>query len=76
MDAIEKKDFEYEKVEEYVSSSFDYIDTHSSDRVIDWLILGNIPEELQKEIDREDAIGKRLARLDFKPPFAEREEIQ
>lgn len=51
MKAFEEKDFEYEKVEEYVEKHFDYIDTHSSDRVIDWFVLGNIPEELQKALE-------------------------
>lgn len=68
LDAIEKKDFEYEKVEEYIENSFDYVDTGSCDRVIDWLILGNIPEDLQQAIDADDAIAEKLAKLDFTPP--------
>lgn len=50
MDAFEKEDFEYEKVEEYVKKHFDYTDTHSSDRFIDWIILGQIPEDLQQTL--------------------------
>jgi len=74
MTAIEQKDFEYEKVESYVENSFDHIDTHSSDRVIDWLILGNIPEDLQAEIDREDAIGEEIRTFDFTPPAVRKEQ--
>ncbi len=67
LDAIENKDFEYEKVEEYVEKHFDYIDSHASDRVIDWIILGNIPEDIQKEIAEDEAIQKELSVLDFTP---------
>ena len=35
--AIKEKDFEFEKVEQYVERNFDVIDSNSSDRVIDWL---------------------------------------
>ncbi|MCR5544146.1 MAG: CDP-glycerol glycerophosphotransferase family protein [Eubacterium sp.] len=44
--AIEKGDFEYEKVEEYLENNFEYIDSNSCHRIIDWVIRGNIPEEL------------------------------
>lgn len=65
--AIENKDFEYEKVDEYVEKHFDYIDTHASDRVIDWIILGNIPEDIRKEIAADEAIQEELRTLDFTP---------
>ena len=74
LDAISRQDFEYEKVEENVKNSFDYIDSGSSDRVIDWFIYGNIPEDLQKEIDREDAIAQEIQTLDFLPPHLKRTE--
>jgi len=51
--AIEKEDFEFEKVQKYVETNFDHIDTNASKRVIDWVIRGNIPEELLKEIEEE-----------------------
>ena len=51
LEAIKNEDFEFEKVETYVDLHFDYIDTHASDRVIDWLIFGNMPEEFRKAID-------------------------
>jgi CDP-ribitol ribitolphosphotransferase len=39
--AIAEKDFEMEKIDAFRKENFDVIDTHSSDRVIDWLILGD-----------------------------------
>ncbi len=42
--AIEKKDFEYKKVEEYIDNNFEFTDTHACDRIIDWIIRGNLPE--------------------------------
>ena len=42
--AIESKDFEFEKCKDYVAHHFEHTDTNNSDRVIDWLILGQLPE--------------------------------
>lgn len=63
--AINEKDFEFEKVKQYVEFHFDYVDSNSSDRVIDWLILGNMPEYLQKRINDKNAEVKRTANLAF-----------
>ena len=49
MYALEREDYEYEKVERYVELHFDHIDTHSSDRVIDWIILGKVPLDILRE---------------------------
>lgn len=65
--AIAEKDFEYPKVEEYVEKHFDYIDSHASDRVIDWIILGQLPESVKKDLAADAAINKELETLDFKP---------
>ena len=65
LSAIESKDFEQEKVGEYVEHHFDYIDTYASDRVIDWLILENIPEYLQKRIDDKNSEVRKTASLIF-----------
>lgn len=67
LEAFRKKDFEYEKVEQYVEHHFDYTDSHASDRVIDWLVLGNLPEELQAEIDQRKAENAHRKSLDFLP---------
>ena len=60
MTAIENKDFEAEKVQKYVEHHFDYIDTHASDRVIDWLILGNLPEETVEELKEVELANQRM----------------
>lgn len=65
--AIAEKDFEYPKVEEYVEKHFDYIDSHASDRVIDWIILGQLPDSVKKDLAEDAAINKELETLDFKP---------
>ena len=63
--AIEKEDFEYKKVEEYVQHHFDYIDTHASDRVIDWIILGNIPKDILVKIQKRKDEQEKIKLLDF-----------
>ncbi|MBR1704169.1 MAG: teichoic acid biosynthesis protein, partial [Clostridia bacterium] len=65
MTALEKDDFEYEKVEEYVDVHFDYIDSGASDRVIDWIVLGNIPEDIRANIKAVEDDVERLRHLSF-----------
>ena len=65
LSAITDKDFEYEKVEQYVDKHFDYIDSHASDRVIDWILLGNIPEDIQKKLRHIEKVNQRLPLLNF-----------
>ena len=65
MDALETDNFKYEKVEEYVDVHFDYIDSGASDRVIDWIILGQIPEDIQASIKAVEDGVERLRQLDF-----------
>lgn len=67
LQAIADEDFDYPKVEEYVEKHFDYIDSHASDRVIDWIILGSLPESVKKELAADAAMKKELETLDFKP---------
>ena len=43
-EAILNKDFEVEKVDKFVDENFDYLDSHSTDRFIDWLLTGKMPE--------------------------------
>ena len=61
--AIEEKDFEFEKVEQYVEHHFDLIDSNSSDRVIDWIIRGQIPEDIQKGLMAVDEANKAMHNL-------------
>ncbi len=65
MQALENKDFEYEKVEEYVEKHFDYIDSRASDRVIDWILFGNVPQDIKQEIAKNAHAIKRMRKLDF-----------
>lgn len=65
MDALETGDFEYEKVERYVTMQFDHIDSHACDRVIDWILLGNIPEDIQERLDEIDSENALLRVMDF-----------
>ena len=52
LDALEKEDFEFEKVGSMLSKYFDKVDTHNCDRVIDWLICGNIPAEYTEALEK------------------------
>lgn len=67
LSAIEHKDFELEKVEKYVEEHFDYIDSNASDRVIDWIICGKIPENIKAELAEVDARNARMNSIDFSP---------
>ena len=70
MDAIEQKDFEYEKVEEYIETQFDHFDSNARDRVIDWILLGQMPEDIRRAIEERDARMDRIRTTDFSA-FAE-----
>ncbi len=69
--AIKNKDFEFNKVEEYVARNFDVIDSNSSDRVIDWFLLGKIPEKYSEEIKERDRkmrlINEQLSFISLEP---------
>ena len=41
------------------------IDSHASDRVIDWILLGNIPEDIQKKLRHIEKVNQRLPLLNF-----------
>ena len=69
MEAFRTKDFEYEKVEEYVIQHFDFIDSHASDRVIDWIVLGKMPEKIEQEINIVEKQIERMKELDFLQPL-------
>ena len=65
--ALRAEDYEFEKVEKMLPQYFDHADTGSCDRVIDWLVLGELPaayaEALQK---RRDDIA-RVRAMKFPP---------
>ncbi len=58
LSAIESGSFEAEKLEEYVRRHFDHLDTGVCDRVIDWLIKGELPKEYR------DALALQRTRVD------------
>ena len=45
--ALKNREYEMDKVINYVKENFDYKDNKSSDRFIDWLLLGNMPENIK-----------------------------
>ena len=65
LEAIRTEDFEYEKVQQYVEHHFDYIDSSASDRVIDWLLLGDLPQSVQEEMKKVDEENAYRKSLDF-----------
>ncbi len=48
--AIEEKDFEFEKVEKYLDKNFDHVDTGACNRIIDWIIRGNMPQKNETSV--------------------------
>ncbi len=73
LEAIRTEDFEKEKVQEYVEHHFDHIDTKSSDRVIDWIILDQMPEEIRKPMIDKFKDVERTIQLDFSEFMSEEE---
>ena len=67
MDAFAARDFEYEKVQEYIDHHFDYIDSGASDRVINWFLLGEMPKQFQDEIAAMREDWRKTSSLDFLP---------
>ncbi len=67
LEAFRSKDFEYEKVEQYITYHFDYIDSNASDRVIDWLVYDRIPKDIRAELERVERENAHRRELDFLP---------
>lgn len=75
LQAIADEDFQSEKLDAYIKHHFDHTDTHNCDRVIDWLILGELPEQyrvaLQKKQEAMQAIrGKHFDFPELQPDEA------
>ena len=65
--AMCEEDYEYDKVERMLPQYFDHVDTGSCDRVIDWLVLGDLPEEYSSALQaRRDEVDRARA-LRFPP---------
>ena len=43
--AIINRDFELEKVDQFINDYFDYLDAGSTDRFIDWILLGGLEKD-------------------------------
>lgn len=67
LDAFIRRDFEYEKVERYIEHHFDYTDSNASDRVIDWIVLGKLPEGIRADLERKKQENEHRKSLDFLP---------
>lgn len=67
MQSIADEDFQSEKLEAYIRHHFDHTDTHNSDRVIDWLLLGNMPEQYRAALEarRAEVEAVRGKHFDF-----------
>lgn len=66
MTALETGDHEEWRREKFVRENFDHVDTHSADRVIDWLILGHpvgSPVEGEDEIESAAGAGRTDAAI-------------
>lgn len=74
--AINDKDFEVEKVEQFVEDHFDVLDGGASDRVIDWFLLGKIPKEIPEGVERKRKEMQEMAKLDFRQEIDPDEEEQ
>lgn len=67
LEAFRKKDFEYEKVEQYIAHHFDHIDSSASDRVIDWIVYDKMPEDIKEGLARVKRENEHRRALDFLP---------
>lgn len=63
MKALKCGDFEYDKVEQFLGTYFDNIDTGSRDRIIDWLILDQLPEEFKTALENRKEKEKAIHRM-------------
>lgn len=66
MSAMHNKDYEFYKVKEFKSTYFEFIDCGSTDRVIDWLICGTLPEEYQIKLKKKQDEIRALRQMNFK----------
>lgn len=65
LEAMEKEDYEFEKVSRFKEQYFDFVDDHNCDRVIDWLILGKLPEEFSEALKKKREYIEKTRGTDF-----------
>lgn len=51
MKALETEDWQFYKHSQYINNHFDLHDNHNADRVIDWLVLGKLPDKYAKALE-------------------------
>ena len=68
LQAIADEDFQCEKLDAYIEYHFDHTDTHNSDRVIDWLILGDLPEQYRIALEEKQAAMQAIRGKQFDIP--------
>ena len=68
LEAIRKDDYEFEKVGEFLTRYFDQVDSASSDRVIDWLILDQLPSQYREALQQKRDQVRRIHSLSFTVP--------
>ena len=73
LDALEHEDYQFEKVGSMLSKYFDKVDTHNCDRVIDWLILGNLPAEYTEALEKKHREVAAVRSLVF--PIEEHDDV-
>lgn len=67
--ALTENDFDTWKIEGFRKENFDHVDTGSSDRVIDWLILGEPPErQIDSAADLHFSAGEAAAQTPTETP--------
>ena len=66
MDAIRTEDYEFYKVAAFKSKYFEFVDCGSTDRVIDWLIRGELPEEYRSRLQEKRDRVRSLRQMNFK----------
>lgn len=66
MIALKTEDYEFEKVPDFRSKYFEFIDSNSTDRVIDWLICGNLPDEYQEKLCEKLEYVRQVRQKNFK----------
>lgn len=68
--AMNNEDYEYEKVGEMLNKYFDNVDTHNCDRIIDWLVIGDLPEEYRTALQKkkEEIRSVRSIRFEVETP--------
>ena len=63
MQAIREEAYQFEKVEQFQGRYFDYTDSGNCDRVIDWLILGNLPQRYRQALEAKREEVRRIRSL-------------